>query len=65
MFHCTSDYNSATSVVVWATYRGRKGNVSEETFFTPTLKPTTHTSTARSAGSTEKGIKLFETNYTC
>lgn len=55
-FYCTSDYNNATSVVVWATYEVRQGNASEETLFTPTPKPVTHTPTTTSADSTEKGI---------
>ena len=55
-FYCTSDYNNATSVVVWSTYQRRQGNASEETLFTPTAKPITHTSPTTSAGSTGKGI---------
>ena len=57
-FYCTNEYDSAASVVVWATYKGTEGIKSNETFFTTTQKPTPPPATTASAITTQ-GIKLF------
>lgn len=62
-FYCTSDYDNADSVVVWATHEGIEGIKSNETYFkikpTPTTSPPTTTS-----GAQTKGMKLFKISST-
>ena len=61
--YCTSDYNNAKSVVMWATYKGKEGNKSNAIFLTPTPKPNTPPSTTASATAAE-GIQLFKISNT-
>ena len=60
--YCTSDYNNAKSVVVWATYKGMRGINSSVQFLTATPKSTTPSSTSGTA--TEEGIKFFKISST-
>ena len=55
--YCTSDYDNATSVIIWATYEGTQGSKSEAKFLT-TPEPSTPTTTT-SPTKTQKGINLF------
>ena len=63
-FYCTSDYDNAKSVVVWATYKGIRGTNSNVTFLTATPKPTTPPSATTSGTTMKEGIKLFKINST-
>ena len=56
--YCTNDYDSAISVVMWATYNGMQGNKSEAKLFNTTQERITST-TITSPTTTQKGIKCF------
>ena len=56
--YCTRDHNNATSVIMWATYEGRQGLISDEKHLTLTPDPTNPTAIITSAASTQKG-KIF------
>lgn len=59
-YFCTSKYDNATSVIVWATFENRQGTPSQETQLSKTTpKPTNPSTGTSAASSTEKGIKLF------
>ena len=60
-FYCTSNHNNAISVIMWATYKGRKGIRSNETHLAP-APPTTPAATTLSPAKT-KGIGIFM--YVC
>ena len=55
--YCSSKYNNATSVIMWATYKGTSGIKSEAKLFTTTPGPT---ATTRISPATKKtGIELY------
>ena len=58
-FYCTSDYDNAISVIVWATYKRIQGFKSDMTLFTQTPKSTTSADTTKSPAATQDGINLF------
>ena len=58
-FYCTNQYDSATSVIMFATYNdGTRGNRSEVKFLTATPEPSTTTVT--SPTTKQKGTKHFD-----
>ena len=57
-FYCTSGYDNANSVIIWATYKGTKGPESEANFLTDTPKPVPPT-TIILPTITQKGTKHF------
>ena len=57
-FYCTSDFDNATMVIMWATYEGRQGIESDGKNLTATPEPSTTTTTA-STTTKQKGIKLY------
>ena len=59
--YCTNDYDSADSAVMWATYKGTKGNKSGEKLLTARPKPTTSTATT-SWTINQKGKNLYILN---
>ena len=59
-FYCTSDFDNAKSIVMWATYKGTEGDKSNVTFLTATPEPSTPPSTTTSTTVTEEGMQLFK-----
>lgn len=53
-FYCTNEYDNATSIILWATFGGRQGAVSQMTFLSTTTKQPSSTSTT-TASSTHEG----------
>ena len=63
-FYCTSEYDDATSVVVWATHKGIQGIKSNETFVTLKPRSSTSSTTTPSSTTTQEGMKLFKISST-
>ena len=63
-FYCTSDYNDAKSVVVWATHEGIQGIKSNEIYFKIKPTPTTSPTFTTSGNPTGEGMKLFKISST-
>ena len=55
-FYCTNEYDNATSVILWATFRGRQGIKSQMTLLSTTTKQPSSSPSTTAASSTQQGI---------
>ena len=56
-FYCTSDFDNAASVIMWATYKGTQGIRSEVKYLSPLADATTSTTTTVLTTATHKGTQ--------
>ena len=65
--YCTNDYDIATSVIMWATFKGIPGVTSEEKLLAADPKPTISTKSATSDIAIQKGLSvcMYVCMYVC
>lgn len=55
-FYCTNEYDNATTVILWATFRGRQSIKSQMTFLSTTTKQPSSSPSTAAVSSTQQGI---------